>query len=839
MSFIDLFRPKWRHSDVDVRTEAVRNLGPEQVDVLVKVAREDKDARVRRIAVKRLEDAAVLEDLAARDPDAGIRELAADKAADLLVTAAVAGQAAALARLKRDRDLGEVVRRAGDAELRQQALARIGDEKILLEIVRRGDGEVRAAALARVKHAGVLKEIALTEEHKGLAVAAVARVEDRAALEEIARHARAKAARAAARERLPEEAGDADRKAAAAPRAADKTRRARLLQLALAAEALAARHDLDDAAREMTDLRARFDEVESGTGDEAIEKRFDEAVKKLEARRQAEAQAKARAAEAAAKKAAEARRAATVKAAPPPPPPPVEKPAEQPPEPPAAPPLEGRLLALVLEGEKLAHGSRVSEERARDLEKRWAELHDPAAEGLDELRERYARATQMMNARLADEKALREARAAEARSKLERAIADVEKQVEGRNAKGGEGALRAALGVLKTPGGPEDLRAKLQQAVDRLRGRLGELREAESWRRFAAAPKLEELIKEAEALAQVIGEVEDKSRAPSLLRDLQARWKEAGPAPSDKHEQLWTRFKAASDQVYEKCKEHFAKLDEERAANLTKKEELAAQVEALAGSTEWKETGDKIKALQDQWKQIGPVPQDKADAVWRRFRAACDAFFGRRKENDHSRDSERAANLEKKVELAARVEALSTSTEWKDTAAQIKALQEEWQKIGPAPRAEADAVWKRFRAACDAFFDRRKAAFEKLDEERQTNLGKKLVLCEKVESLASAEDHEAALAEVKQVQAEWKTIGPVPKDQSDEIWRRFRTACDVIYAGPSQEEPLPPAAAGGGDASASGLSGFTNRLPLEGLLAGEGGGKKQQKKQKKAEKTES
>src|SRR5262249_46204722 len=292
---------------------------------------------------------------------------------------------------------------------------------------------------------------------------------------------------------------------------------------------------------------------------------------------------------------------------------------------------------------------------------------------------------------------------------------------------------------------------------------LGEQREAESWKRFAAVPKLEELCKEAEALAQVIADVEDKRRAPALLKDLQARWKAAGPAPKEKHEALWTRFKTACDAVYEKAKEYFGKLEEERGQNLVKKEELCAKVEALKDSTAWKETAEQIKKLQEDWKAIGPVPQDKADEIWKRFRAACDHFFEERKKNDKSRDEERAANLAMKEAIAARVEALIASTDWKATADAIKAAQEAWQQVGPTPRAEGDALWKRFRAACDAFFAARRAAFEQADTERQENLARKQLLCEKAEALAAADDHDAALAAVKELQAEWKTVGPVPR----------------------------------------------------------------------------
>src|SRR5262249_20216256 len=151
-----------------------------------------------------------------------------------------------------------------------------------------------------------------------------------------------------------------------------------------------------------------------------------------------------------------------------------------------------------------------------------------------------------------EERVRREAKAAEARAKLEKACVEIERKLEAKEARGVDAALRAAQGLLKAEG-DADLKARLRAAVDKLAVKLGEQREAESWKRFAAVPKLEELCKEAEALAQVIADVEDKRRAPALLKDLQARWKAAGPAPKEKHEALWTRFKTACDAVYEKA----------------------------------------------------------------------------------------------------------------------------------------------------------------------------------------------------------------------------------------------------------------------------------------------
>jgi len=828
MGFIDLFRPKWRHSDIDVRAEAVRSLGADQFTALVQVAQKDKDARVRRIAVKRLDDPRLLADIAVHDPDEGIRELAGEKAAGFLVQAALADSAGAeraLAELRSDRDLVEVARRAAREPIRKQAVARITDGRSLLEVVRRAEiHDVRAAALARITDVTLLAEIASTEESKALALAALERVTDAAALVHIAQVAKAKVARSAARDRLPKDpspdAPAAKTAAAAVPRAAEKTRRAKLMQLALAAEAAAQRNDWDAATHELDELRGRFAEVEAGS-DATLEKRFEDALKKFAARREADAQARARAAaEAAAKKAkAEAARRSAERAAvaPPAAEKPVEKPIEKPVEKPVEappPPLADRLSALVLEAEKMAAG-KTGEARLLDLERRYHAADDAAVTEADvvALRERFEQARAQMAQRIGEEKAKRDAEQAESRARLEKAAEELERRAEKTDIRGAEAAIKQVQGLLRAPG-DETLKGRIRAAVDKVTVKLAELREAESWKRFANVPKLEELCKEAEALATVLNEVEDKRRAPALLKDLQARWKAAGAAPKDKHEALWTRFKAACDAVFEKSKEYFGKLDEERGANLVKKEELCVKVEALKDSTDWKETSEAIKRLREDWKAIGPVPQEKGDEIWRRFRAACDAFFDRRAQNDKSRDEERLANLSRKEAICARVEALQTSREWKQTADTIKAAQEEWQTIGPAPRDKGDEVWKRFRAACDAFFAARKAAFEMADSERQENLARKLLLCEKVEALSAADDHDAALATVKELQAEWKSMGPVPKDQSDEIWRRFRSACDVIFAGPQGASVAEIQ-----QASATGVAGFANRLPLEGIVA--------------------
>jgi hypothetical protein len=401
---------------------------------------------------------------------------------------------------------------------------------------------------------------------------------------------------------------------------------------------------------------------------------------------------------------------------------------------------------------------------------------------------------------------------AEARGQIEKALGELEPLFSTGSIKAADQGLRAIAPLFKLDV-EDELKRRLRAAADRVAARVVELKEAESWKRWANLPKFEELIKEAEALAEVVKDVEDKRRAPALVKDLQARWKAAGAIPQDKSQALWARFKAACDLVYERSKEFFEKLDGEREENFKKKEALVARAEELSASTAWKETSDAYKRLQEEWKLIGPVPTEKGDEIWKRFRGACDKFFDARKQHDGELDTERQENLRKKEALADEAERLAGSTDFQKTANRLKAMQDEWNELGPVPREAGDGVWKKFRAACDRFFDARKAAFAEADEERAANLKKKELLCEQVEALSAAitDDHQGAMETVKKLQAEWKNVGHVPKDKSDAIWKRFRTACDKIFAGPDAPSPEDLAAA------ATGISGFTNRLPLEGI----------------------
>ncbi len=315
--------------------------------------------------------------------------------------------------------------------------------------------------------------------------------------------------------------------------------------------------------------------------------------------------------------------------------------------------------------------------------------------------------------------------------------------------------------------------------------------------------------------AELLSGSADWNRTAGRLKELQRQWKETGPVPRNEGDTLWQRFRLACDTFFDRMK-----LMEPE--NLKKKEELCAQAEELIRSVSdenMEKTGREVMGLQKQWKEIGPVPAEHADAIWDRFHKPCDEFFARHREYLKKRESEWAQNQARKEELLREAEELADSAQWKETGDRLKEIQQNWKETGPAARKTEQEMWFRFRAACDRFFIRRKAYFEEQDRSRLENLKKKEWLCLCLETLSRlvlpekslpdyapvfAAEHlsigleyretvvvpgnpkatwERTLQKVRDIQKEWKAIGPVPQEKDEEIWKRFRSAADLFFAG--------------------------------------------------------
>jgi hypothetical protein len=242
---------------------------------------------------------------------------------------------------------------------------------------------------------------------------------------------------------------------------------------------------------------------------------------------------------------------------------------------------------------------------------------------------------------------------------------------------------------------------------------------------------------------------ENLDRAARGMRELQARWKQVALAPRAQGEAMWRRFKGAQDEVFARTAAHASEQNEQRASNLARKAALCDRAEALADSTDWVKTATDIQALQAEWRTIGAVSRGHEKAVWERFRSACDRFFSRRQEDLKRRKEEWGANLARKEALCARAEALAESNDWEQGAGQIKALQGEWKTIGPVRKTRSEAVWGRFRAACDRFFERYKHR-------------------DQIQLLQQAEPREAVIRDLERLAAA-DSAAPVPDDLTSQV----------------------------------------------------------------------
>ena len=317
------------------------------------------------------------------------------------------------------------------------------------------------------------------------------------------------------------------------------------------------------------------------------------------------------------------------------------------------------------------------------------------------------------------------------------------------------------------------------EAREAERRRINE--EAEARARRDGLNRMHQLLGRVEALVQR----DDLSlkAADRALRDLRAALGEVPPLPSRQDfDNVSGRLKAAQEALAPRVRDLREVADWQRWANVGIQEQLCEKMDALKSEPDPEAIARRIHELQQQWRLAADVPRPQGESLWRRFKATHDELWARCEAHFASQAAGRADNLAAKAALCERAEALTESSNWVQTAEDIKALQAQWKAIGPVTRGRERAVWERFRAACDRFFTRRQDDLAKRKVLWAENFAKKEALCLKVDALAASTEWEQAAAEIRRLQAEWKTIGPVKKSRSDAIWQRFRAGCDTFFA---------------------------------------------------------
>ena len=291
----------------------------------------------------------------------------------------------------------------------------------------------------------------------------------------------------------------------------------------------------------------------------------------------------------------------------------------------------------------------------------------------------------------------------------------------------------------------------------------------------------EEFCRMAEKLAESPNVVE----AFRELQKLHEQWKEYGPVAKEYREQIWDRFKAATSVINKKYQAFFEGLKDQQAENLAKKTVLCERVEEIAerevaGSNEWNAFSNEIEDIQKEWKTIGFASKKDNQKIYDRFRAACDKFYGRKRDFYTEYKGSMNSNLERKIALCEAAEELKSSTEWKKATDQFIALQKEWKEIGPVPRKKSEQLWKRFRAACDEFFAERDRNAKPAENDYYGNLKAKQRLIEEIKAYA-LQGNDADNEAMHDFQKRWNEIGFVPFKEKDSIANAYKEAVNAKF----------------------------------------------------------
>jgi len=794
MSLLDLIRPQWKHSNPDTRANAVQNLGPENQEIFASVVKADQNAKVRLIALRKLTSLAILRSLL-QDSDPEIRLVASQKVQE---------------------DTARVLRTYEgplNTEI-QDYLRELKAGPFFDEVLRNAkSSEIRLVLVKQSTKAGLLSQVALRDSDEAVALSAVVAIDRENLLQDVADHSRHPLVRAKAAELIRTKFVPSSQRSAGvsetdkedlvlkskrvavlshAQRLLDTrdftSRESEFVQVVAEAQALgmgelqsefttvqtefesrlqlhraAALEELraqeqrvqqqtelvelvsryeglvnegaSDLASLGSTLQSRFAQL-GGDGNTELARRF-QALQQRVQRQQQQDQQEHQLQE-------NGERQKVVR----------EDVLKQ--------------LKQLSENEDLDSVER----QMRGLVREWERLvplesEDPQLVEYNQLRD-------LISARFNARQEGLHKEFEETMAKLTALIERINSLDENQDFKEISKILRNTYLEWKDLVGEDkylfhDIWKEYRAAT----ARFEEMKEWESWRN---EQEREHIIKEIEALLTL----EDAPDAIAKLRHLQLTWKDAGFVPQPRLQELWDRYKQVTEQVMDKFREFIDEQNNQKVVNLEAKLEFIAEMERINADTtdQWKDKAKRVQQLQDLWKQAGPVPREQNQQIWDRFRATCDEFYTNHKLYLAREDGERQISLQKKVSLCEQAETLIDSSDWNGATNRLRKLQDEWKAIGPVPKAQSEEIWVRFRTACDGFFNRKREHFDELDLEKTENLKKKIALCERLEALHLDPNQASVIEAVEAVEAEWRSIGMVPKEEVDALWDRYCTITD-------------------------------------------------------------
>ncbi len=286
--------------------------------------------------------------------------------------------------------------------------------------------------------------------------------------------------------------------------------------------------------------------------------------------------------------------------------------------------------------------------------------------------------------------------------------------------------------------------------------------------------------------AEKLSENENVVDAFRTLQSLHDKWREIGPVAKELRDELWTRFKEASAAVNKRHQAFFESRKKNEKENEDAKTALCEKIESIDLSSistyaAWDEATKQIIALQEDWKKLGFASHKVNAALFARFRSSCDEFFAQKAAFFKKMKEEMAANLEKKVALCEKAEALKDSQDWKKATDAFVALQKEWKTVGPVVKKQSDAVWKRFVSACDYFFEQKNKLTVNVRQEERSNLKQKKAVIAAVNEQLNSADEKEAVKKIRELMKQWQEIGHVPYKDKDKVYAEYKKAIDAAF----------------------------------------------------------
>jgi hypothetical protein len=776
MGFLNFKKPKWHHKDPTVRLESIDSIDPRETEVLTGLSLEDEDRQVRRAAITRLTDPTTLEQLAT---DADPEDLP-------FITA------------RKDQLLYDLVVNAPTIDDCRDNLKRITSPKLLAELAVNGEHpEVRLAAVIRIDDQLLLAGIVEENCGKEPARAAMAKITAEELLSRLAKSAASKTARRLAVTKLAEidqQRNQPDQ---------DELLEQALRDLADEATKLLTSGDIDEAASRLSVIKDEWQKLDS-SGEHPAHSAFTKTCndfadkfQEIRERRQEEQEKGARYSQQQASldeicSTIELLTGSTAKDA--------EAAKEQAaaawtsvlhdPNTKSAPSatMTKRFAKACQAFDSKRDKIRQESKLVEVIEKECAETKELIAgakllkaaaqlaateKKLAAIKFKYFSRTtshKLVSALSADlTQAEKEARELNLSRRLE-ICAELKSLANAENINRAERQQQTLLQTwrqLPTVAGTEgkDLEQRFQQAVDNLTDKLQSFQHEQDWQLWANLSLKETLAARVEALDQQ----EDLEVVVNVIKESQAEWKTIGAVPQKKAQKLWDKFHSSCNRNFQRAEPYLEELKTRRAEAMVRRREICVLAAEQAESSEW------------QTLPHGSRREEKE--LYQQFRTACDRFFDHRQENYQIKDKERQQHLLDKEKLCEEAEQLAAEPQ-ADYARKFRDLQAAWKKIGPAPRAQQDGVWQRFRAACDTYFNW-------VGKEQQQNLSRKEELCATVEKLlAESEEggnHKELAAKLAEIKQQWQEIGPVPRDQSEAVWQRFREPCDAFFKARQQQ----------------------------------------------------